>query len=143
MQFRPSIAGNVIVIVIIGFLIVPLPCTILFAKDHSHLNIGGVIIFCIMAVLLLTVGIRQLKDNNKLHIAVDRTGITLDDTLYNWGDIYATAILERPKSIYLTVVLKENAAYRLYRLTGFRVFDLFFPITLSKYIEHFKPTYAV
>jgi hypothetical protein len=93
-----------------------------------------------LGLLVLFISFRQFRAQRNAKILINKIGITLNDAFYNWNDIYETAILEKSRSAYLTVILKENASYRLYRLTNFRVIDIFFPITLSKYVEHFKTT---
>jgi len=122
MQFRPSLVPFIIVFAF-GSFILFMP---LLAKT------------CTLGLVVLFVILRQFRTQKKAGILIDKSGITLEGTLYPWNDIYATAILERYRSAYLTLALKENSGYRLYRLTNFRVFDLSFPITVSKFIEHFK-----
>lgn len=139
MQFRPSIVPFIFALAFGSMiLLMPLLANILNGS-HTGSHLGGLISTGILVLLALFICIRHFHAQKNAGILIDKSGITLDGTLYPWTDIYATAILERYRSAYLTIVLKDNAPYRLYRLTNFRVFDLSFPITVSKYIEHFKP----
>lgn len=139
MLFRPTIVPYILGFAF-GSIVLLMPMlTNISNGSHTSPHLGRLISAGILGLLVLFLGIRQFRAQKKVGILIDKTGITLDETLYPWTDIYATAILERYRSAYLTIALKENSAYHLYRLTNFRTFDLFFPITVCKYIEHFKP----
>jgi len=56
--------------------------------------------------------IRQFRAQKKAKILIDKFGITLNNELYTWDDIYETAILEKPRSGYLTAVLKGRTIHR-------------------------------
>gem|GEM_PF-3621860 len=69
-----------------------------------------------LGLLLLVIAIHRLSAGKDVPIRKDKSAITLDGVPNNWDDIYATVILEKYRSVYLTVVL--------------RAFDLFLPIAL-------------
>jgi hypothetical protein len=140
MQFRQSLAPKIFILFFGCIMTTPflLEITKIFIKAPTGAQIASVVVGTFFGLLLLVIGIHRFSAEKATRIRIDKSGITLDGELYRWEDIYETAILQKYRSSYLTVILKEKATYRLYALTGFRVFDVFFPITLSKYIEHFK-----
>ena len=144
-QFRQGLAPKIFILLIGCIFATPalLQIAKIFIKNPTGSQIASVDLGTFFGLSLLVIGIHLFGAKKNAPIRIDKSGITLDGELYNWNDIYATAILERYRSAYLTVVLNENSTYRLYRLTGLRAFDLFFPITVSKYIEHFKPLPAM
>jgi hypothetical protein len=87
-----------------------------------------------MGIGLPVIVILQARKAAKTSIFINASGITLNEAFYDWDDIYATAILNRYRSISLVIVPKDSGPYQLFDLSGF------YTTTLSKYIEHFKPT---
>lgn len=74
---------------------------------------------------------------------INKTKIVIENRTFLWHDIYKTAILTKGggknKTQYLVIAMKDNSTYEIFELNNFNAYwD--FCATLSKYIEHFKPS---
>ena len=137
-QFRPGIFPLIFALAF-GCAIFILPISAAFSHGGPvGSQFGGIFASTMLGLFVLFLSIRQFKVQKNFLVRIDKSGITLDDQFYSWADIYETAILEKQRSIRLVIVLKENSAYQLYDLRNLRSSGIFFPINMSKYIEHFK-----
>jgi hypothetical protein len=106
---------------------------------------GGMLFAGIIEVFLLAIFLKALfKEPAYLKIRVDPSGISVDDKDFPWDEITQTAIMTKGSSrqtSYFLVIAMKNKAYETFALADFITMTMEgFPVTLAKYIEHFKPS---
>jgi hypothetical protein len=116
-------------------------------KSLTNSETGGVIVAYLASIIIGINAIRQFLVDKAMNfkIRVDNSGISIDNTLYKWADIYETAIMKkfagRSTYKYLVIGLKDKSTYKCYDLTNFVNLKPFgFSMVLAKYIEYFKPS---
>ena len=126
----------------LGFLVLAVWET--FSNQKSPLK-DILIINCLAVVIIIAV-IKQFFLNKKLNytITINTTGISIDERIFLWKDIYATAIATKGggknRSEYLLIAMKDLVTYEMFNLSQFADLNFDgFSATLSAYIEYFKP----
>jgi len=145
--FRPSIFLKLLVL-IFGLIILAIAIVKTFQpKSLTNSEIGGLVIAYVLSFILSINAIRQFITDKTMNfqIRIDNSGISIDETVYKWTEIYETAIMKKfaGKSTYkyLVIALNNKSTYECYDLTNFvNLNPRGFSVTLAKYIEYFKPT---
>lgn len=111
----------------------------------SNANTIGLVFGYVFSGILIFTAIRQFFYDMSLNyvIHLDNKGISIDDKLFEWNNIYETAILTKPagnsKIKYLIIAFNDRNSYEKFELTHFINLNFWgFSSTLSKYIEYFK-----
>jgi hypothetical protein len=140
--FKPDNYSKYIVLTLItGVLLLTGRATFLTGSKEK-----GLVIALVILILLIFSAIKQLFFDKSLNFVIhlDRKGISIDDRLFEWNDIYATAILSKPSgkstTRYLIIAFNDLTTYEKFDLSQFMNLNFWsFSSTLSKYIEYFKP----
>jgi hypothetical protein len=104
-----------------------------------------VFILCLTVVSIIAIIKKRFFDNGRSFIIrLDNKGISIDDTLFEWKDIYQTAILTkregRSRTNYLIIAYNDMENYEKYELTNYSSSNTRgFSSKLAQYIEYFKP----
>lgn len=114
-----------------------------FFKSNTDASL--LVLEYILSVVFICGTIIQFFFNKPLNynILIDKTKIGVEKQTFLWKDIYETAILTKgggkTKKQYFIIAMKDMNTYEIFELNNFtHYWD--FGATLSKYIEHFKPT---
>ena len=143
-KFRTSIFFKLLGLSLpVGLLVVAIFFTFQ-PRSLTNTEIGGVFVGYAASFFFGANFIRQdfLDKRRNIKIRVDNSGISIDDTLYKWSNIYETAIMTKVggKSSHFVIALDNMSTYESYDLTNFASLNPFgFGMTLAKYIEYFKP----
>jgi hypothetical protein len=104
---------------------------------------GAIAAICVLICIFGFNGVKELVIDSHLNfsITVDRQGISINDTIFNWSRIQDTAILHLPigkgGKKYLVILLTDNN-YEIWDLSHFMSFPTNFSDKLASYIEYFK-----
>ncbi|MDF2189233.1 hypothetical protein [Paraflavitalea sp. CAU 1676] len=140
--FRPSSYSKYVVLALaLGLLILVVRETLFSDKANG---IGLLFGYTFSGILIVTSIWQYSLDKTRNYVIhVDRRGILIDDRLFQWQNIYETAILTNPgakvNSQYLIVVDKTMVSYDKFDLANFSSLNFEgFSLTLCRYIEYFK-----
>jgi hypothetical protein len=112
---------------------------------NSNSNTALLVLEYFLSILFIFAAIRQFFFDKPLnyYILIDKTKIEIEKQTFLWKDIYETAILTKGggkvKREYFIIAMKDLNTYEIFELNNFTSYWNF-SATLSKYIEHFKPT---
>ncbi len=120
--------------------------TLVRKKTVTDNEIAGLLVgFGCLAIIIPQVVRQAFYDKTRnFIIKIDATGISINDVIYPWGTVYETAIMIKTgggsRYKYLVIALDNQSTYEPYDLSGFLSLNPFgFAMTLSKYIEYFRP----
>lgn len=140
--FRPSSYSKYVMLTLaLGLLFLTVRETFFSSKANATGLLFG---YTFSGILLVTsIWLYSLDKTLNYVIRVDRHGILIDDRLFQWQNIYETAILTNPgakvNSQYLIVVDKTKVSYDKFDLANFSGLNFGgFSLTLCRYIECFK-----
>jgi hypothetical protein len=144
--FKPSIFFRVFILCFFGWPLIYIVYHAFQAKTLTHSELGGMLAGGLGSAIFMVNAINQFFVSKDLNykIRVDTTGISFDDKVYKWQDIYATAIMTKfggnRSYKYLVIASDDRSTYQCYDLINFISLNTAgFSMRLSQYIGYFKP----
>jgi hypothetical protein len=145
-DFKPGLFNKIFGLCLFGLPLIFIVYYGFHSRTLTGSKIGGMAVVGIFMIIGLVSAINQFFNNKSQNykIQIDSKGISIDDTLYQWDDIYKTAIMQKGTGKNsrncLLLAFNDMSSYEYYDLSNFIILNMDgFSLTLAKYIEYFKP----